>query len=100
MSIDGPKQDDRLKQAIERDNTRMEREEKRTTSLLGMLLYGGTLGILLILPILAGAYLGSWIDSRMSGYSVAWTVGLILLGIIFGVWNVYRYLKEHYDQAD
>lgn len=97
---DEPKQEERLRKAIERDNTRMDHEETRKSSLFGFLLYGGTLGILLILPILAGAYLGSWIDSRMSGYSVGWTVGLILLGIIFGIWNVYQYLKEHYDQAD
>ena len=52
------------------------------------------LGLLFVLPVIGGAYLGHWLDSQASGYSVRWTLSLIVLGVIVGAVNVYLYIKE------
>jgi len=52
------------------------------------------LGLLFVVPIVAGAYLGRWLDTLATGYSVRWTVSLIVLGIGVGAYNVFRFLQE------
>jgi len=56
--------------------------------------YLGTLGLLLVLPAVGGAYLGHWLDSLAAGYSIRWTVSLIVLGIALGAFNVYFFLRD------
>lgn len=86
---------DKLMQNTERDVQRIEEKERRPARfIVGIVLYGGTLGLLFVVPIVAGAYLGRWIDSLMSGYSVRWTISLILLGIALGAYNVMYFLKR------
>jgi len=87
--------EDPLHRAIEKKVRRMERAERERPSLLAQTVFMGTLAGLFVLPVIVGAYLGNWLDSRLSGYSVRWTVGLILLGVLIGAVNAYRYLKEH-----
>jgi ATP synthase protein I len=41
-----------------------------------------------------GAYLGRWLDSLASGYSIRWTVSLILLGVMVGMINVYLLIRD------
>ncbi len=77
-----------------RDVRRLEDHEKRPAGLFGIMFYGGTVGLLFVTPIVAGAYLGRWIDTLIEGYSVRWTVSLIVLGIALGAYNAYRYIKE------
>lgn len=72
----------------------MKRAEQDRPTLIGQTIYLGTLGLLLVLPVLAGAYLGSWLDGLVSGYSTRWTVSLILVGVMIGAVNVYLFLKE------
>lgn len=60
---------------------------------VGIVLYGGTLGLLFSVPTVAGAYLGRWIDSLMPGYSVRWTISLVLLGIVVGAFSVMHFLR-------
>lgn len=67
----------------------------RKAGVLGLLVTGGTVGLLLTVPLILGAYLGRWLDEQSQGYSVRWTVNLILLGLAVGIYNVYRFLKEH-----
>ncbi|HET8693779.1 MAG: AtpZ/AtpI family protein [Burkholderiales bacterium] len=67
----------------------------RKAGVLGLLVTGGTVGLLLTVPLILGAYLGRWLDEQSPGYSVRWTVNLILLGLAVGIYNVYRFLKEH-----
>jgi ATP synthase protein I len=84
--------DDSLRRAI--DDQVERRRRYRPAGLIGLLVTGGTAGLLFIVPILIGAYGGRWIDAQLSGYSVRWTVSLIILGIAVGGYNVYRFLKE------
>jgi ATP synthase protein I len=47
-----------------------------------------------VLPVIGGAYLGSWIDGMLEGYSMRWTLSLLFLGIIVGMVNVYLLVRE------
>lgn len=85
---------DKLIEETGRDVERLEQKEKMPANLVGVLFYGGMLGLLFAVPIVAGAYLGRWLDSLVTGYSVRWTLSLILLGIAIGGYNVYRFLKD------
>ncbi|MEX8520294.1 MAG: AtpZ/AtpI family protein [Leptothrix sp. (in: b-proteobacteria)] len=85
--------DERLRTALARQAERL--RKARRAGLLGLLVTGGTAGLLLVVPLVLGAYLGRWFDEQAAGYSVRWTVNGILLGLAFGVWNVWRFFKEH-----
>ena len=79
---------------MERQARRMQKAERERPTLIRQTVYIGTLGLLFVLPVLAGAYLGSWLDSMVTGYSTRWTVSLILVGVMIGAVNVYLFLKE------
>ena len=85
---------ERLSEVIEKQAERHRKAEAERPTLLGQTVYLGTLGLLLVLPIVFGAYLGVWLDGMVSGYSVRWTVSLILLGVFVGAVNVYLFVKE------
>jgi ATP synthase protein I len=38
--------------------------------------------------------LGRWLDSRLPGYQVYWTVSMIFLGVVIGAVNVYLLIRE------
>ncbi len=84
----------KLKQAVERDAERLHKAQREKPGLFGLMLYGGVLGLLFVLPIVGGAYLGRWLDALSAGYSVRWTMSFIVLGIVLGGWNVYWYLRD------
>lgn len=86
---------DRLKHSIERQARRMEQAERERPTLLSQTAFLGVLALLLILPVVVGAYLGLWLDRAAAGYSVRWTVGLIVAGLAVGIANVYFYIREH-----
>lgn len=87
------KSDERLKRETQKDVDRLEKAEKEKRTLLAQTVYLGTLGLMLALPIVGGAYLGSWLDDKLKGYSVSWTITLILLGVFVGAMNVYLFVK-------
>jgi len=72
----------------------MKQAEKDRPTLLGQTIYTGTLGLMFVLPVIGGAYLGRWLDAMASGYSIRWTISLILLGVFIGMFNVYYFIKE------
>jgi ATP synthase protein I len=88
--------DDRtqLKQQIARQARRMKKAERDRPTLLAQTAFIGTLGLLLCLPIVLGAYAGHWLDSQIEGYSIRWTTSLIVLGVVIGAVNVYLYIRE------
>ncbi len=87
-------QQQELRKQVEQQARRMKKAEQDRPTLLGQTVYTGTLGLLFVLPVIGGAYLGSWLDTMASGYSVRWTVSLILLGVFIGLFNVYYFIKE------
>ncbi|MGZ8218586.1 AtpZ/AtpI family protein [Methylomagnum sp.] len=85
----------RLRQSIERQAQRMEQAERERPTLMSQTVFLGVLALLLVLPVILGAYLGRWLDSLTAGYSVHWTIGLILVGLLAGIFNVYLFIREH-----
>lgn len=83
-----------LKKQVEQQARRMQKAERERPTLIGQTVYMGTLGLLFVLPVVGGAYLGRWLDGLVAGYSVRWTISLILLGVFIGMLNVYLFIKE------
>lgn len=90
-------QEDELRKQVERQARRMKKAERERPSIVAQTAYAGTLGLLFVLPVIGGAYLGRWLDGMMSGYSVRWTVSFILIGVLVGALNVYLFAREHSD---
>jgi ATP synthase protein I len=88
-----PQQDD-LRRQVERQARRMQKAEQDRPTLIGQTVYIGTLGLLFVLPVVGGAYLGRWLDSLATGYSIRWTTSLILVGVFVGALNVYLFIRE------
>ena len=85
---------ERLKREMERRVSRIERRERARRGILAQFGDLGMLGMLVSIPIVAGVYLGRWIDEMFEGYSIAWTIGLMVLGIVVGTVNVYLYMRR------
>jgi ATP synthase protein I len=84
----------RLEEQVEKQARRIKQAEKDKRTLLGQTIYLGTLGLMFVLPMVGGAYLGQWLDSVTAAYEVHWTVSLIVLGVVVGAVNVYLFLRE------
>jgi ATP synthase protein I len=85
---------ERLRAGLRRAHRRRERHTRERPTVLAQTAFLGTLGLLLVLPIVAGAYLGEWLDRRMRGYSVSWTLTFLILGVAVGAFNVYLFIRE------
>lgn len=85
---------EKLRRQVEQQARRMRQAERHRPTVLAQTTYLGTLGLLLVLPIVVGAYAGAWLDGQMPGYSVRWTVSLVLLGVAIGAMNVYLFIKK------
>ncbi|WKE64220.1 AtpZ/AtpI family protein [Gallaecimonas kandeliae] len=83
-----------LRRQVERQAKRMKKAEQERSGLIGQTVYIGTLGLIFVLPVVAGAYLGHWLDGLVAGYSVRWTLSLILLGVFVGAVNVYLFVRD------
>jgi ATP synthase protein I len=85
---------EKLEERVEKQARRAKQAEKERRNLLGQTVYLGTLGLMFVLPVVGGAYLGQWLDSLSTGYEVQWTVSLIVLGVVVGGINVYFFVRE------
>ncbi len=86
--------DHRLRQGVDRDARGFDRARRRQRTVLAQARFLGTLGLMLVLPIVGGSYLGRWLDDRLPGYSQSWTLSLLLLGVLVGAVNVYLMLRD------
>lgn len=84
----------KLQDAIRRDRLRDEKAKQPSSLVTQAMRVLGVLGFTFVLPVVGGAYLGQWLDSLSAGYSVRWTVGFILLGLVVGGVNAWLLLKE------
>ncbi len=83
-----------LKKKIEEQVKRIKKADLDRPNLLSQTVYIGTLGLVMVLPIIGGAYLGRWLDSMLEGYSLRWTLSLLFTGLIVGIFNVYFLIKD------
>jgi ATP synthase protein I len=93
-SDDLPSRQQKFEESIQKRVRRMKQAEKERRGLISQSVYLGTLGVMFVLPVVAGAYLGQWLDSLSEGYEVHWTVSMIVLGVIVGAVNVYFFVRE------
>jgi ATP synthase protein I len=83
-----------LRRRVERQARLMQKAERERPTLMGQTVYVGMLGLMFVLPVIGGAYLGNWLDGQAEAYSVRWTVGFIVLGVVVGAVNVYLFIRE------
>ena len=86
-------QNARWKESIQRQAQRMSKAERERPTLLAQTVFLGTLGLVFVLPMVGGAFLGSWMDRHAAGYSMRWTLSLILLGLVVGAYSVYHLIR-------
>ena len=84
----------KLQQRVDQQVQKMEKAERERPTILAQTAFLGVLGLLFILPVVGGAYLGHWLDSRLEGYSMSWTLNLLLLGVLLGAANVYFFIRD------
>jgi ATP synthase protein I len=88
------KSENQLKEEVAKQIRRMKQAEHDQPTLLRQTVYLGTLGLLFVVPVIVGAYVGRWLDGLSAGYSMRWTLSLIVLGVGFGAVSVYLNVKE------
>jgi ATP synthase protein I len=89
-----PEDGRQLRKAVEREAGRMQRAERERPRLIAQTVYLGSLALMFVVPVVAGAYLGRWIDGMFAGYSIRFTVSLIVLGVGIGAVNVFLFVRE------
>jgi ATP synthase protein I len=85
---------EQLRKQIDRQVRRMEKAQRERATLLSQTVYIGVLGLVFVLPLVAGAYLGRWLDSLIAGYSIRWTLSMLFIGVVVGAVNVYLLVRE------
>jgi ATP synthase protein I len=88
--------DSKWRQGVERDARRLKDAERGRRSLFAQTVFLGTLPILFLAPLMAGAYLGRWLDSLAGGYTTRWTMSFIGIGLGLGIFNVYQFIRKHW----
>jgi ATP synthase protein I len=92
--VDPRSRERKFQRSVERQARRIRQADEDRRTLLKQTVYLGTIGVMMAVPIVAGAYLGRWLDSLSAGYEVHWTISMIFLGIIVGAVNVYLFVRE------
>ena len=90
----GDKDLQKLQDAVSREAGRAQRAEQERSSLIAQTAYLGSLAMMFVIPVVGAAYLGRWLDSLAGGYSVRWTVSLIVLAVGVGAFNVYWFIRN------
>jgi ATP synthase protein I len=85
--------DEDVRKSVERQARRIKKAEHERPTLMSQTIYIGMLGLLFVLPVIVGAYLGAWLDDLATDYSTRWTISLILIGVVVGMVNVYLYIR-------
>ncbi len=88
--------DEKWRREVHRDSERLKEAERERRSLLAQSVFLGTLSVLFLLPLIGGAYLGRWLDGLNEGYSVRWTINMIILGLAVGIFNVYVFIRKNW----
>lgn len=89
-----PGNNEELHNRVESQARRFRKAERERPTLMAQTIYLGTLGLVFVLPVIGGAYLGHWLDTLVEGYSMRWTLSLIFLGVLVGAVNVWLLIRE------
>jgi ATP synthase protein I len=94
MSTTPPDNHDRWRENVRRQVQRMERAERERKGAMGQAAYVSALVMAIVVPTVVGAYLGRWLDGLRTGYSVRWTLSLIIVGLVVGFINLWLITRE------
>ncbi|MDD5460641.1 MAG: AtpZ/AtpI family protein [Methylococcales bacterium] len=83
-----------LKNKIDNQVKRIKKADQDRPNLLSQSVNLSSLVLVMLMPIIAGLYLGHWLDGMIEGYSMHWTLSLLFVGIVIGVLNVYFLIKD------
>lgn len=72
------------------------RKERQARHVWRALAYATTLGWVLALPIFGGTLLGYWLDRRLHT-GMTMTLGLMVLGVFIGFYNLYSIMQREAD---
>ena len=83
-----------LTQSIEQQARRKikARKEKNHSVWFGLGMFG-LIGWSIVIPTVAGIALGLWIDRKWPGH-VPWTLTMMLVGVVLGCFNAWRWIGE------
>lgn len=56
----------------------------------------GSVGWMVVLPALLGAFLGRWIDRRL-GTGIFWTLSLLFVGLALGCASTWRHVRQELE---
>lgn len=90
--------DHKLRKQVEQQARRLQKAERERPTLLAQTFFIGRLGLVFVIPLVAGAYFGRWLDNLSSGYSIRWTLSLMLIGLVCGGLNIYLTIKGSGDE--
>ncbi len=85
-------EDKELRNNVERTIQRMKRAEEQQSSFFSLTVYLGTLGMLIVIPIVFAAFAGAWLDRQFGTYFL--TFGLVAAGAVVGMINVWLYVRK------
>lgn len=57
----------------------------------------GLVGWAVVVPTVAGVFLGRWLDGRVEG-QVSWTITLLLVGVALGALNAWYWIRQQLDR--
>ena len=93
-SANGTNHPERLDQAVQRRRGRLERWQREGERSIGQnLAMIGALGWTIVTPILAGIFVGRWLD-RSFGSGIFWTLGLLFAGLMIGCWLAWKRIRR------
>lgn len=88
-----PLKDEDFTGKIEKVARELKRARKEKSGFLHYASLIGMGGWLLALPIIAGAYLGNYLDKK-THMGVSWSLTFIILGIAAGIFNIWYFLYK------
>ncbi|MGD9895950.1 MAG: AtpZ/AtpI family protein [Candidatus Methylacidiphilaceae bacterium] len=85
----------RLASQVSQDVERIKKAEQEKRKVLSSWLFLGSVGLLFIVPVVLGAFVGRWLDEHLAGYAIHWTITGILLGVILGAISVFNHIRQN-----
>lgn len=83
-----------LDRSVRRARERRERAKQEGDRTLAQnLAWMGTLGWLIVVPMVGGMFLGRWLDHRF-GTGVTFSMGLHVVGLFTGCWLAWRKVRQ------
>ena len=81
---------DNFSKDIEKSAKDLMRARKEKTGFWHYASFIGLWGWLFVIPVVAGAYLGRYLDKKIRS-GTSWTITFIIIGIFLGIYNVWYF---------